>query len=218
MNRLMILGFFCLVMLLGAASSSVQSGLAAQPTPARSIFIQSPREGQPLQGVEIIEGKIRGEGFISGKLSFTYAGLQEKTWFYIADVASDPDTGGVASFRVEWDTTQITDGDYHLRLKADFENRVAITEEIRHLRIRNYSLIETSTPAPQENGDGFPVLTASPLADPESTPILSNLENPASLDQGEMVQAVGKGLGVAVGLFLLGGIYAGIKNYFRRGA
>jgi len=200
-----------LLVLLAAAGNAPQSGLAAQPTPARSIFIQSPREGQPLQGVEIIEGRIRGEGFLSGKISFAHQQAEDPSWFFIADLAPDTAEGDVTAFVVEWDTSQITDGDYRLRVKANFEGRVAVSEEVRGLRIRNYSLIETSTPAPPQPGQEVPRKTEPVELTLQDTPP-PTAKNPAALDQSDMVEALMLGLGAAGGLFLLGAIYTAVKK------
>ena len=122
-----------------------------QSTTAPSIFIQNPREGQALQGIEIIEGKIRGEGFTSGKISFGYGVEEDKTWFFIADIKPGAEESSQSPFKVEWDTTQITDGNYDIRVVAEYEEKATIFELIPNLRIRNHSPVETSTPAPVDS-------------------------------------------------------------------
>ena len=58
-----LVSILLLVLILLQGFDPVQASPNPQATILKSIFIQSPREGQALQGVQIIEGKIRGEGF-----------------------------------------------------------------------------------------------------------------------------------------------------------
>lgn len=194
------------------ARSAPAAQAAAQATIAPSIFIQSPREGQALQGIEIIEGKIRGEGFISGKISFSYSDSQDPTWFYIADIEPVAADSSQVSFKVNWDTSQITDGDYNLRVVAEYQNASAIFELIPKLRIRNYSPVETSTPAPIVD-DESPEVTPSPTAEP----VLKNTStalplNPVVIKSDGLSRALlGSGIFVAL-LFIAGGLYWFIKH------
>jgi hypothetical protein len=201
--------FLPLFALLGAGP--VFSAPPSQATIAQSIFIQSPREGQALQGIEIIEGKIRGDGFSRGKISFSYAGVENPTWFFIADIESEGADSSQASFKVEWDTSQITDGNYHLRVVAEYSSGPAIFELIPDLRIRNHSPVETSTPAlVQEDGR----IEITPSASPE--PVLETLVptlplNPVVI-KSEGLSRVLLGSGVFVVLaFAAGGLYWLIK-------
>jgi len=182
-----------------------------QATIAQSIFIQSPREGQALQGLEIIEGKIRGEGFIQGKISFSYADVENPTWFFIADVDPERDDSSQASFKLDWDTNQITDGNYNLRVVAEYRSGPTIFELIPDLRIRNHSPVETSTPAPIEE-QGTPEATATPtpesIIENTSTPLP---ENPVVIKSESLLRTlVGSGIFVVV-VFLAGGTYWFIK-------
>lgn len=183
-------------------------------TIAPSIFIQSPREGQALQGVEIIEGKIRGEGFVAGKISFSYTSstAEEPTWFFIADILPLSEDSSQTSFSVQWDTALITDGNYNLRLVAQYQGKASIFELIPNLRIRNHSPVETSTPLPAETG-------AAALLTPTATfeAVLKNTpstlpDNPVVLKSTSLSRALLAG-GIAVAaLFLVGGIYYRVKN------
>lgn len=201
---------FPFIVLLGVQPA--RSAPAAQATIAPSIFIQSPREGQALQGIEIIEGKIRGEGFIGGKISFSYSDSQDPTWFYIADIEPVAADSSQVSFKVNWDTSQITDGDYDLRVVAEYQNAVAIFELIPKLRIRNYSPVETSTPAPVVN-DESPEVTPSHTAEPvlKNTPTALPL-NPVVIKSDGLSRALlGSGIFVAL-IFIAGGLYWFIKH------
>ena len=188
----------------------------AQATIAPSIFIQSPRVGQALQGVELLDGRVRGEGFVRGKITFSYADAPDPTWFFIADIIPAAEGSAQTSYQVEWDTTQITDGNYHLRVVAEYKDGAAIYELIPDLRIRNHSPVETATPAPSSEdpgGDEPPTETIEPT--PAATPTALP-PNPAEVRSGDLYQALQfSGIGVVV-LFIVGGIYWQIKNRDRR--
>ena len=155
----------------------VQLAAAMAPTIAPSIFIQNPREGQALQGIEIIEGKIRGDGFSAGKLAFSFAMEGVDTWFFIEDIFPTEEESAQTSFKVEWDTTQITDGNYHLRLVAEYEGKATIFELIQNLRVRNQSPIETATLAlvgNQDERDQTATPTQKPTPQNTPTPLPEN--------------------------------------------
>ena len=190
----------------------VQPVSALVPTSSPSIFIQNPREGQPLQGIELIEGKIRGEGLTSGKLSFSYVGESPETWFFIADIIPGLEESSQTAFAVEWDTTQITDGNYHLRVIADYEGRATIFELIPNLRIRNNTAVETSTPIPEEilNAElstPIPTTRIYPIKTPTPLP-----ENPAVLESEVLYRILLISGILVLALFTSGGIYLRIKN------
>lgn len=204
---------FALLLLLQALSGAGPAFGAppAQATITQSIFLQSPREGQALQGVEIIEGKIRGEGFQQGKISFSYAGAQDPTWFFIADINPEAADSSQTSFKVEWDTSQITDGNYHLRVVAEYSAGPDIYELIPNLRIRNHSPVESSTPAPLEENGALP---PSPSA--SSQPVLETVPptlppNPVVIKSESLSWMLAvSGLVVALA-FAAGGLYWFIK-------
>lgn len=196
-----------------------QPALSAPPsqgTIAPSIFVQSPREGQALQGLELLDGRIRGDGFIQGKIAFSYAGAPDPTWFFIADILPGADGGAQTSFQVEWDTTQITDGNYDLRVVAEYQDGAAIYELIPNLRIRNHSPVETATPAPvseDSTAEEIPTSTIEPTPANTPTPLPPN---PAQVQSGDLYKALQiSGITVVV-LFIVGGIYWQIKNKDRR--
>jgi len=200
------------LVLLGAAFSTTPGEFTAAPTQIQNILIQNPREGQPLQGVEMIEGRVRGDGFQSGILHFAYSGVENPTWFYIADLEPAEGGGSNHPFLVEWDTSQITDGDYDLRLKAYFEEKVTLSERVRDLRIRNYTVIETSTPAPDvtRNPEETPTLVVPETTAETGAATLP--ENPAAIKIEDFQRSLGFGLAAAVGLFVVGGFYFTVKR------
>ena len=175
----------------------------------------NPREGQALQGIEIIEGKIRGEGFTSGKISFSYTSEEDKTWFFIADIKPGAEESSQTSFKMEWDTTQITDGNYDIRVVAEYEGKATIFELIPNLRSRNHCPVETSTPAPRDSQEEVEVTlipTRGSVSLNTPTPLP---ENPAVLDSMDLYKVLIISGILVLSLFLIGGIYLRIKNRFR---
>ncbi len=202
-----ILSVILILLALGGLEAPTPS--AAQETIPPSIFMISPREGQALLGVEIIEGKIRGDGFQSGTVRFSYAGggLRDRTWFYIADIAPEVQDSAQTSFRIEWDTAQLTDGNYDLRIVAEYEGGSAIFELIPNLRIRNYSPVETPTPAPVQEGITQEVtLTASNTPSPRNTPTPLP-SNPAVVASSQLSRTLRISAIAVAGFFFLGMIY-----------
>jgi len=212
-TALIILFIFPVLLLIAQPALSAPP---SQETIAPSIFIQSPREGQALQGVELLDGRIRGDGFIQGKIAFSYAGAPDPTWFFIADILPGADGGAQTSFQVEWDTTQITDGNYDLRVVAQYQGEAAIYQLIPNLRIRNHSPVETATPAPVSEDSTsvqIPTLTVEPTPANTPTPLPPN---PAEVQSGDLYMVLRfSGITVVV-LFIVGGIYWQIKNRDRR--
>lgn len=210
--------FFLLIILLltFGIERPVLSAPPPQATIAPSIFIQSPRAGQALQGVELLDGRIRGEGFLRGKIAFSYAGEPDPTWFFIADILPAAEGSAQTSYQVEWDTTRITDGNYDLRIVAEYSSGAAIYELIPDLRIRNLTPVETATPMliNQDSGaSGLPTETIEPTPADTPTPLPPN---PAEVRSGDLYQVLRlSGIGVVV-LFIVGGIYWQIKNRGRR--
>jgi hypothetical protein len=188
---------------------SALAGPNPQATIAKSIFIQSPRESQALQGVILIEGKLRGEGVLSGTIHFSYSDspAEEITWFFIADILGENQESSQTAFEVEWDTTQITDGNYDLRVVAEYEGGAAIFELVPGLRIRNHTPVETAQlGSPAEISGEEPPLPPSFTPEPARTPTPLP-PNPVEVQSGDFQQVL-MGTGIAVaGIFVIGIIY-----------
>ncbi len=207
---MVVLVFLLLLVLISfQAPGPVLAGSNPQDTIEKSIFIQSPREGQPLQGVEVIDGKIRGEGFLKGAIHFSYSASQgqDRTWFYIAEIEGDNQESSQTAFQVEWDTTQITDGEYDLRVVAEYSGGAAIFEVVKNIRIRNHSPIETVTPDLSADGIGEePPLPSSVTPQPKNTPTPLP-PNPVEVRVGDLQRILLISGAVVAGIFFIGIIY-----------
>ena len=90
--------------------------IAAQTAPP--IAITSPAAEEVLRGPVTVTGTLDVPSFASAHLDFAYASNPTDTWFTIQAFSGPV----VDSTLAAWDTTSITDGDYILRLRVDFED------------------------------------------------------------------------------------------------
>lgn len=229
MRRLLMsstpLFIFCVLIALPVSFGSAQQFFPTAtgaptitPTPFR-VSLLSPLDGQAVQGKVIMQGNTAIEGFKSAELNFAYSDTPPLTWFLIHS-AQEPVANGVLA---EWDTSTITDGLYDLQLKVILENGEVITENVRKLRVRNYTPIETDTPTPitptatQVPGDTpIPSATATPTATPVPPTPTALAPNPAEVTRLDIFLSLVKGALVSLGAFALIGIYASIKNARKR--
>jgi len=183
-----------------------------QPTQPAAPVITEPQSGQAVQGVVTIRGRTAVEGFLAYEIAFTYAEGAPETWFLIAAGRQSVEEGTLAT----WDTTQITDGNYTLRLRVYRHDDTYQDAFVYGVRVRNYTPVETPTPIPQPTATPTeapptpipPTPTATPFP-PTPTPLPPN---PASLSRRD-VQA-GAGWGAA--LTFLAFVLFGSALYFRR--
>jgi len=113
----------------------------AMPLVSIDAEITSPREGDILKkSVEII-GTAAGESFEFAELAYAYADSEDPTWFAIASITQPINVATLAI----WDTTQISDGDYQLKLTVTYSDGTKEEYVVSRLLIRNYTEVE-STP------------------------------------------------------------------------
>lgn len=206
-----------IVLVLSAALSGVVFVPVLAQTITPEVIITRPRDGEALQGVIVIEGRIRGQGLRAADASFAFKSDAPLNWFPISDLDFERDSSSQQEFRIEWDTTRITDGNYHVRIRAEYEGGETAEIWVKNLRVRNYSAVETVTPHPAgtvtPTGEEPPEGTKSPSdVKPTPTPLPPN---PVSIQQGEIAFALARGLAGVVGFFLIYGIYRLIRKWAR---
>jgi hypothetical protein len=212
--RISFFSFLGLLLVLGMASSGPSYGPVLAPTISPDVVITDPRAGEALQGVILVEGRIRGEAVSSVEVSFTYSSGRPRNWFFIAEVDLQDEESSQYNFQFDWDTTKVTDGIYVLRVKAVYEGGQEVEATVSDLRVRNYSPVETQTPRPL--GTTSPTPETPEAAQQTALPTPSPLSpNPVSLERGEITAALGKGLAVAGGVFACYGLYVVIKKITR---
>ena len=97
---------------IGAVLVAVELDL---PAAVGAAEISDPQPGQALRGVVLIQGTAEHPAFDHYEVSFAYEPNPTADWFAIEAAGSSPvQNGQLAS----WDTTQIADGAYQLRLQV----------------------------------------------------------------------------------------------------
>jgi hypothetical protein len=188
--------------------------VAAQEIGSDQVQILSPASGSAVQGNVQIVIATDLEETRGGELSFTYAGEETETWFLIWESDQPIEPGELTV----WDTSTLTDGNYDLRLvvKIPGGEHFAIT---RNLRVRNYSAIETSTPAPEPGLTSTATPTASPqpavVAAATATVAPFPSANPASLSFSQVGRVLLYSAGGVFGIFLVIGMYAWLRSLLR---
>jgi hypothetical protein len=191
--------------------------------PTRDIFAQSrnekptvtaPAEGSALQGMVLINGTTQIEGFRAVEVSFGYQDDPTGTWFLIAQSTETAKNALIAS----WDTSTISDGEYQLRVKVILADGHVSQTVVSHLRVRNYTAVETSTPAPEAAPVVEAALTETPLPDFQvsvSTPVVLPT-NPAVVTGENLQLSALRGVAYVVAAMLVAGVYLGLRSLWRR--
>ena len=174
--------------------------------------IDSPSEGDVLRGVVTVSGSADILGFQSAEVLFGYEGDPTETWFFIREHNSVIKSGTLAT----WDTNVITDGNYRLLLRVYVEDGPPVDTIISGLRIRNYTIAETSTPGPPveatDTGDASILGEMGEELVPTALP-----SNPAQVTLGSLFLSILKGMGYTVlGLALIGALFYLRNRYINR--
>ncbi len=170
-------------------------------------FIYSPQNGQILRGKVEITGNLDIPNFSSAELAFGYAPASKpadrSAWFTI-QTFSQPIKDAALTV---WDTTQITDGDYTLRLRVFLQDGTFQDVLISNLKIRNDVPLPTNTPtatvvpSPTNPLPARNEQTAVPtITYPSPTPLPFN---PASVTTSSIYSTFARGGLVALVLFLI---------------
>lgn len=187
--------------------------IAAQTTPP--VAITTPAAGEVLRGSVTVTGMLEVPSFASARLDFAYASDQTGTWFTLQTFSSPV----VDSTLAVWDTTAITDGDYILRLRVDFEDGTSQGVTVP-VRVGNDAL-PTATPLPSTpTAESVNVLVPTPfllaasptpteVPRPTPTPLPAN---PAALEQEQIYASLRRGALVILGLFVLAGLVIRVRR------
>jgi hypothetical protein len=140
------------------------------------VRVQSPMEGDTLQGNVSVIGTVTGIGFKSAEISFRYQDTQSQSWFVIAQSTAPVVDEVIAT----WDTSTIADGVYQIRVQAVFDDGRLQEEIISNLHVRNYTPfdpLKTEGPGSQsgftEKTETIPI-PATPTLRPSPTPMPAN--------------------------------------------
>lgn len=187
----------------------------AQTATPPALEITAPAAGAALQGLVQVNVQPGLPDVQNAELAFAYTGDTTGTWFLIWESGQPIDAGELAV----WDTTTITDGDYDLRLLVTTAPGEQLQSLVRGLRVRNYTPIETSTPAPVQQQTPTPTSTPTPLPSDTPAPLVAPPDvpasNPASLGIEQVRQVALRAGLVVLLMFLLGMIYVFLRSWLR---
>lgn len=131
--------------------------------------ISAPVAGQTLSGQVSVVGTADAPNFASAELAFAYAADPTGTWFPLARLTQPVQESTLAA----WDTTQISDGEYSLRLRVYSQDGTFQDFTVTGLQVQNSAPPATSTSAPTtQPGEVVPTATEPPLvveSAPEAT-------------------------------------------------
>ncbi len=142
-----MLGWACLAAWFPASSAAAQAPGFCE--------ITQPSTGGVVTGLATLVGTASLPAFDHYDLAFAYSQNPTDAWFPIGEAYRTAVNDGRLAV---WDTTGITDGSYDLRLRVWPTSGDPLTAVVHDVRVRNYSAVETGTPAP------------TPLTPPTSTP------------------------------------------------
>jgi hypothetical protein len=196
------------VILLTLASPRHSSAQAPSPP-----YITFPQDGGTLQGTVEITGSTDVVGFTSYTLDFTYQADETRTWFEIQSSAQSVAGGPLA----RWDTSQITDGDYRLRLRVFAAGSEPKRFIVQNVHVRNYTPADTSTPTLSPTATITPTPTATATLAPTATatayPTPSPLPpNPAEVTPVQIGSYVARGGLAAIALFAIFGLFVRLRR------
>jgi hypothetical protein len=99
----------------GAIGAVLFVAPAGRPAAVGTAEISGPQPGQALRGVVLIQGTAAHPAFDHYEVSFAYEPNPTADWFAIEAAGASAVPGGQLA---SWDTTQIADGAYQLRLQV----------------------------------------------------------------------------------------------------
>jgi hypothetical protein len=186
--------------------------LPTTPLPS-SLGIVSPQTGATVQGLVTIVGSSTTDGFVSSEMAFAYADNPTDTWFML-QTSEQPVADGTLAV---WDTTDLTDGAYNLRLRVFLTDGTFRVVVVSGVIVGNYTPTETPVPTATFPPTWTPApilptatMTVTRTPYPTATPLPPN---PATLSMRDIMVNLFYG---ALGIAILFGIY-GVVSWLREG-
>jgi hypothetical protein len=143
------------------------------------VRIQTPVDGEYLQGSVQIIGTVTGTGLQTAEISFRYQDSQSQSWFAISQISSPV----VDDILATWDTSTIADGVYQIRVLVVYENEREQEKIINNLNVRNYTPFD---PIQTENPEFLSTeIIQNQIETIETTPTLRS--SPTVMPANEMV-------------------------------
>ena len=163
-------------MLRAAISTALLLAPAGRPAALGAAEIADPQPGQVLRGVVLIRGTADHPAFDHYEVSFAYEPNPTASGFAIEAAGGAAVPGGQLA---SWDTTQIADGAYQLRLQVFVTTGEAPLEFITAgLIVANFVPLPTASTTPQATA--LAIATAAVATVPVSTPPSAASDLPTS--------------------------------------
>ena len=111
--------------------------LAWQPAAAQDqgvAVITTPLEGAVVSGLVPIAGSATQPDFRRYEVAFAYSPNPTDTWFLIGEPATTPVANDVLA---RWDTSQVSDGLYSLRLRVFYGDSTFLETFVANVRVQN---------------------------------------------------------------------------------
>ncbi len=188
--------------------------------------ISAPLAGDTLSGQVVITGTVDAPNFASAELAFAFASDPTGTWFRLEAFTQPVQESALAA----WDTTQISDGEYSLRLRVYSQDGSFQDFTVTGLMVRNAAAMVTPTLTPVlEPTPALPTVTEPPIVvvtvgdEPLSmaTPAPVSLSgptpeplpaNPAAIRVDEINYYLMRGALLALALFVVIGIFLRLRR------
>jgi hypothetical protein len=194
--------------------------------------ITSPLDGATLTGLVPITGSATHPQFQRFELAFGYSPNPTDTWFSLQGPATSQVVNEILG---RWDTTQITDGAYVLRLRVFYGESAYLETFVANVRVQNSTptapapLPEPTTAEPAATVTPGPTNTAPaivlpPTATPRATTIAGGgppgggqaaPSGPIRINAGLVGAAFLAGVRLTLIVFLLLGAYASLRVVLR---
>ena len=218
---------FVALMLMGLSFLSWNGVLAAPPAQGDLAVITSPQNNAIVRGSVPILGSATHPQFQFYKVEFAREPVTGDNWAIIGAIREQQIVDGQLEV---WDTTQVPDGSYSLRLRVVRLDGNYSEYTLVQVVVANAQPTETPTPA----ASPIPTITPTPLpptptivieqparstgapipAPTQVTPLPTPVQDELSFDLNvtPMQNACLYGVGISLGIFLLFGFMAVLRN------
>jgi hypothetical protein len=207
------------------------------------VLITAPVTGDSLVGQVSITGTAASPQFDHYELAFAYDPNPTDTWFEVTPPSTSPVTNGPLGV---WDTTNITDGVYMLRLRVyNSDSKAPVEVIVRNLKVSNNAPVAPTTePGAPTALPGAPTATPGALTQPTLALTLENgltpgatpsagataaltpspqptsnspfASLPAFLDLSSYASAFCNGVYLTAAIFLVLAVYVIVRDRIRR--
>lgn len=152
-KQFIAIGFILSLLLLLPAATSI----AAPPAQGELAIITAPADNEVIRGVVTVAGSAVHPAFDRYELAYAVEPVTSNDqWVGIGELGTQPVVNGELA---TWDTTNLPDGSYSLRLRVVRNDGNYSEIEVKHVVVANAVPTETPTPS----ASATPTVTPTPL-------------------------------------------------------